>query len=668
MPREGIEITPELSAILQSKANVLMIEAVAGSGKTTTLSLLTKQACQQGMAPKGIRGLCFSDGAKKRYAQKNKEEGASAGVPLATVEEFAKGCLGRLVHFGYFDAPQPYHSDDDVRPHIVSAAKAVWRKYEETGRRTEFNFAFDDDNSRVEEMADLLFRLKASLTSLHFENEEFDDLDLQYLIDFHDVDREAIEICQEYERRRQPELGYFLWQSAADHVTDLVTLLRRYPQALNAVPRCELYLVDEWHDVNAAEFELIQAIRRGARLIVVGDGDQTINSSRGAEKRFTSSGFENAFPGAKRLPLGKSRRCGPAVAKLASRTTGHPFGSHTDADTSISKVKYDPSVSEDFAKKFAAKVDEVVNARADSSLADIAIIFRESSQSIEIENTLLEEKIAYRIEGFESYLQRPEVLMLRGLLHIACNNYDTLKGDEDTCRRIAAGLSTYCSISQDTRNYHMELSGVRKGTETVLGRAQRDIIENPSILKDFFNGVLCKASASDSISTKSWKSRFKAVVESIETRAKAESAATLLEYIVDALDIRSATRRAFVSRARANSAVRSTRSFIEFARTKGRSLTAAEFLVELKARQEKVKRESGYLSVRKQLTLITIQGAKGQEWPVVMMPYLDDKHFASSADIGLEKRHFYVAITRALDELIMFIPGDDHADQRSLFL
>lgn len=648
-----------------------MIEAVAGAGKTTALSLVARDASQKKIAPKRMRGLCFSNSAKNRFIQRNVEVGAPSAIPISTVEDFAKACIARLAHFGYLEPPALFESEDEVRPHLVKAAKAIWQKYEQKGG-SQFDFAIEDNSVRVEGLLDLLFRLKASLSTFHFDDEEFDDETMALLTAKHDVDKEAIEICQEYELRRKPSPGYFEWQSAADHVTDLVSLLRLHPQALNAVPQCDLYLVDEWHDINAAEFELISIIRRGARLVVVGDGDQTIKLARGAEKRFTSSGFDQAFLGSGRLPLGKSRRCGPATGKLASRTTGNPFGSHPTAYTTFSKVTYDPDVDESCALKVVAKIEKLNEARAGTKYSDIAIVVREADQSIEIENALLDAEVPYRLEGLQTYLQRPEILMLRALLHIASGNYDTLVGDKETCEKMVAGLAMYFSVSQDKDDYSTDFSSSLskdwKSTDTFLTRAKRDVVQNPDTLQWFFTNILCKAWPKDSDQNVRWKSRFAAVVAALGEQVQTASAGELLNYAAKQLDLRSATKRAFVSRDKANSAAQSVHSFISFAKRKNEGMNAEAFLTDIKARQLKVSKQMNYLRDRAQLVLTTVQASKGQEWPYVLMPYVESKQLVRSSDLGLEKRHFYVAITRAVDELTVFIPDDEHADLRSNWL
>jgi DNA helicase-2/ATP-dependent DNA helicase PcrA len=69
-------------------------------------------------------------------------------------------------------------------------------------------------------------------------------------------------------------------------------------------------LVDEYQDINAAQFRLIELLSRNSRngLFVVGDDAQSIHSFRGADPTFILN-FEKNFTDATKFPLAHSRRC-----------------------------------------------------------------------------------------------------------------------------------------------------------------------------------------------------------------------------------------------------------------------------------------------------------------------------------------------------------------------
>ncbi|WP_395405170.1 hypothetical protein ACHMW6_02175 [Pseudoduganella sp. UC29_106] len=99
----------EQEAILQSRAPTLMIEARAGTGKTTTLAMLA--AREHGV----VLGLCFSDGARIRFEDKLRDEAPGRKVTVLTVEGLARSLLNRLIQGSFFDKPSRLASAEQLR-------------------------------------------------------------------------------------------------------------------------------------------------------------------------------------------------------------------------------------------------------------------------------------------------------------------------------------------------------------------------------------------------------------------------------------------------------------------------------------------------------------------------------------------------------------------------
>ena len=144
----------EQEAILKSRAQTLMIEARAGTGKTTTLSMLAAQE------PGVVLGLCFSEGARQRFYEKLAQECPDRKVQVLTVEALARSQLTRIAEHGnWLDLPERWSSLEQMRPMLVAAANTIWQRHE--GRYTEFDFDFERSTQRVEMMLQLLARIFA---------------------------------------------------------------------------------------------------------------------------------------------------------------------------------------------------------------------------------------------------------------------------------------------------------------------------------------------------------------------------------------------------------------------------------------------------------------------------------------------------------------------------
>jgi DNA helicase-2/ATP-dependent DNA helicase PcrA len=98
------------------------------------------------------------------------------------------------------------------------------------------------------------------------------------------------------------------------------SLLKKY-QAL-----CKYLLVDEYQDINMAQFKLIELLSRRSRegLFVVGDDAQSIYGFRGANPKLIQ-GFKDDFENAITIPLIESRRCHENIMKDASTILKHYY-------------------------------------------------------------------------------------------------------------------------------------------------------------------------------------------------------------------------------------------------------------------------------------------------------------------------------------------------------
>jgi DNA helicase-2/ATP-dependent DNA helicase PcrA len=675
------EPNSQQTAILQSPNKVKLIDAVAGAGKTTTLAMAARQACAEGLSERAVLALCFSRGARLRFHEKLKEEaGEHSGVHVMTVEDFARQLIDDLAEKGRISKPAAHSDVEGIRGELVAAAERVWQRYQEQGIRSDFNFGLDENNQHLDDIARRLAQLKASLATREFAPKDMDadTDDDDYTFDDESGDEDlagqsdpVADIIREYEAQRHPYPEEFRWQGPNDAVADLVYLLTRQPALAQELRRWQLYLVDEWHDVNAAEFELLARLRRGARLVVAGDKDQTINRDRGADPVFSGQRFAEAYRAdGKRFPLGMSYRFGRDAAVLADGLTHNGCEGHPERATDVRRVRYDPAQPGGCGKLVAETIQAALQkGRPKPSNRDFAVVLRDVDQSIEIETALMEAKIPYKCDGFETFLLLPEILLLRGILHYACGDYSALRGHADTCVQMVLALSRYFYLTRDPKHWKLEWAERR----SVLGYAQDEIRRTPEVLKSFFEGALLRETEFDSPMVRQSKNLIRPVIARMASLNATATAYELLTMLRDEVDLHDATSRAFVSRDRVASARRSIDAFLRFSRTHGQ-VPAAEFLATLTRMENDValvrkSKNSNSIGTRRSLVRVTtIQAAKGREWPYVLMPFLEQDEFMRGGDATSEVRHLYVGLTRVMRNLVLFEPDEASAAQRLAYL
>jgi DNA helicase-2/ATP-dependent DNA helicase PcrA len=423
--------------------------------------------------------------------------------------------------------------------------------------------------------------------------------------------------------------------------------------------------------VNAAEFELLARLRRGARLVVAGDKDQTINRDRGADPVFSGQRFIDMYRAdGKRFPLGMSYRFGKGPAALADGLTHNGCEGRPDRDTLVRHVAYDPAHQGACARLVADTIQSALQkGRPKPSNRDFAVILRDVDQSIEIETALMEAKIPYKCDGFETFLLLPEILLLRGILHYVSRDYTALKGHAETCVQMVLALSRYFYLTRDPQHWKLEWAERR----SVLGYAQDEVRRNPEVLQSFFDGALMRETEFDSPMARQSKNLMRPVIARMASSSATASAYELLVMLRDGVDLHDATSRAFVSRDRVASARRSIDAFLRFASSHGQ-VPAAEFLATLTRMENDValvrkSKNANSIGTRRSLVRVTtIQAAKGREWPYVLVPFLEQDEFVRTRDATNEVRHLYVGLTRVMKELVLFEPDDASAGRRLAYL
>ena len=112
-----------------------------------------------------------------------------------------------------------------------------------------------------------------------------------------------------------------------DLVARTVELLERVAAVRHTLQRRYRWIsVDEYQDVNAAQYRLLRLLAAGgANLCVIGDPDQAIYGFRGADHRYFLS-FGDHFPGAEALRLDRNYRSAQGILTAAGQVIAHNPG------------------------------------------------------------------------------------------------------------------------------------------------------------------------------------------------------------------------------------------------------------------------------------------------------------------------------------------------------
>ncbi|MFV9505003.1 MAG: ATP-dependent helicase [Oscillochloridaceae bacterium umkhey_bin13] len=404
--------------------------------------------------------------------------------------------------------------------------------------------------------------------------------------------------------------------------------------------RYEAVIVDEFQDVNLAQAELLDLlVAEHGNYMAIGDEDQTIYGFRGASVRFFR-GFAARY-GATVYEMSDNFRCQAAQVVLAGQVIGQDRARRprspvvTQGFAGHVQLRRSPDLMA-MARQLAHDVTAAL--AAGHAPSAIAILVRLNAQTPPLEQALVAAKIAYRIVGEEPFFRRREILDLLRYVDLAA--YDAqLRTGQRLHGEIAEQFEA-CWRALYNRPRRYLSRQLFQETLTAALRQGRPLSESLLELRDKVTGRTAGA---------------------IQTLADLlvwlnEAQATLpADQLLTTLDQRLGYRDFLATSSGSPETgagyVASVTAFLTYARGRGTLAELETHLNELAAAQADLA-----ASGQEVVEIRTIHGAKGLEWPVVLVPGCNDGvlPFGGADDLDEERRLLYVAITRARRELILY--------------
>jgi DNA helicase-2/ATP-dependent DNA helicase PcrA len=251
--------------------------------------------------------------------------------------------------------------------------------------------------------------------------------------DVEDRDSELADIYRRYERYLREQHLFDL----DDLIVIPVKLLEQNPD-IRAVYRNRYpwILIDEYQDINYAQYRLIRALMPDVRanLCAIGDPDQAIYGFRGADVRFIRQFCED-YPGARVYRLKQSYRCSDSILQASGNVMQRADNDEallTGMEEGI-KIKIVRNPTHKSEAEFVARtVEQMMGGlrffSMDSSisegheegeidsLADFVVLCRVKSQIEALEKAFTDHSIPYQVIGEEPFFKQEPLSSIIDLL------------------------------------------------------------------------------------------------------------------------------------------------------------------------------------------------------------------------------------------------------------
>ena len=383
-------------------------------------------------------------------------------------------------------------------------------------------------------------------------------------------------------------------------------------------------LIDEFQDSNPLQLELIcRWSQKGESLFVIGDPDQSIYGFRGAD----SGCFEKLrqrCPALETLRLVRNYRSTPQVLGCAMPVISHNPGPARDLEPQapagppvrVLQGEDDLHQAAAIAKEIARMTGGMGMAEAGQdrsreryrSFSDVGVLCRTHRQAQLVERCLRHDSIPCQVTGREDLLQRREA---RGMLAFL----QAVRDPADT-----AALSTCLELVWDclpeTISAVVDLSRAAGGWNRAFSGDSRAFLGEFRAVSGFFQAA-------------------QGYFQPLQTE---KPLALLTRW--------EGERGPFPG-------LEQLKNMAVFYPT-----TAAFLDALLLGEEADLRRGDGRNYASGAVQVMTLHAAKGLEFPVVFLPFLDQGSLPLEsehrpADIGEERRLFYVGITRAQEELVL---------------
>jgi len=454
----------------------------------------------------------------------------------------------------------------------------------------------------------------------------------------------------------------------ARNVMDYDDLLLNWKKLLVSKPEiADLYaeqfqhiLVDEYQDTNKLQAEIIDLLAvKHRNVMVVGDDAQSIFAWRGAE--FTNIyEFPERYPEAVTYKLETNYRSTPEILGLANVSIANNRKQFPKMLQAVKKPKdFKPALvpcsnTEQQSAFIASRILELRDEGV--SLEEIAVLYRSHYHSLELQLELTRRNIPYRIQSGVRFFEQAHIKDVISYLRIIVNPRDEL-----AWKRI---LKMIPSVGNATANRIYESLAYAENPFALVKatRTTENESGNPHVSKGA--KTLESLPVSPNIRNKSAWQNFVELLELLTSDENREQPAKQIEIIL------SSGYEQYLQETYENAEAR-TEDLKQLALYAAKYDSTESFLSELALLSterfnspQTIAGEDVVMGGEEDelLTLTSVHQAKGLEWKAVFIIWAAEGKFPSPRSLKEidseeeERRLWYVALTRAKDELYLTYP------------
>ena len=654
------ELNPQQLEAVTAPPGPALVIAGAGSGKTRTLTYRVAYLMENGIRPEHILLLTFTNKAAREMCERVGAlvTGDLMGLWGGTFHSMGARILRRHPNEAGF-APGFSIMDREDSEEMLDGVIAT--------------LGFDPKEKRFPKggvLADVLsFQLNTG--------RKLDDVLLEKYPHFLEFSEHIADVRKKYEARKKKANSL----DFDDLLEKTVTLLKNNTAIAEHYQRqFQFILVDEYQDTNHLQNDFIEMLAaRHHNVMVVGDDAQSIYSWRGADFRNILE-FPKRHPGAKIYKIETNYRSVPEVLELANAVIAaneHQFEKHLVAARPGSGMR--PALvpladSQQQAQFVAQRILELHE--EGTKLEEMAVLYRAHFHSMELQMELTRRGVPFEITSGLRFFEQAHIKDVSAFLKWVVNPHD-----EVAFKRMVRLMPGVGPRSADAlwdgvvrALAAAGTSNVQRPTSNVQSpkAAQSATTPNPPLASDSDEPT----EALPETVANPWEGlpSIKSLLMPLKVPAKAQKAWEQCVFTLDELApggrlvppsqmIHSVMEAIYDDYAQAKFPnYDQRREDLNTLANFSRQFESTQTFLDQLALLTTMDSNAASADDPERVTLSSVHQAKGLEWKVVFVIWLADGKFPTGrslenpAAIEEERRLFYVAVTRAKDELYLSYP------------
>jgi DNA helicase-2/ATP-dependent DNA helicase PcrA len=610
------ELNPQQLAVVKAAEGPILVIAGAGSGKTRVVTYRVAYLLEAGVHPANILLVTFTNKAAREMLRRVEllmpaAVGVSSRIWGGTFHHIGNRILRRHAPLVGFQPNYTILDQEDAKSLMETCISEL---------RLNPKGSHFPRGEVLENMVGLSVNTQRPLEDIVWERFPY----------FYDLLEDIRTVAGHY-RKRKKELNcldfddlLLYWKAL---LQDHPEVRARYGEQFRHI------LVDEYQDTNRIQSDIIDLLaEKHGNLMVVGDDSQSIYSFRGAHFANILS-FPDRYPSAKAFKLEINYRSTPEILHLANSSilfNRHQFPKKLRTVRPKGAVPCLVPLQDVLEQAYfvGQKIEEIRD--GGTSLSEIAVLYRAHYHSMELQMELTRKGIPFQVRSGLRFFEQAHIKDVCAYLKIICNPMDEL-----AWKRV---LQLYPKVG--------------KATAEKIWRLVSSGIADPWTAMDS-KEMMTKVPAR---AREGWSDLTRLVVQ-LRREGMTSDPADMIEAILQGgyETILQVKYPNYESR---------TDDLRQLAVFAGQYASCQDFLSDL-ALLTSIEGEPQFIEEGDgMLTLSSVHQAKGLEWSAVFVIWLAEGRFPAARSLSdsggegeeEERRLFYVAVTRARDELFLCYP------------